>query len=135
MTTAGKFAGMVVIVIVVAGGILLAKHSLSGNKSQTNTTNTTSQTASTQYPPSGTVYMTNTLFTPSQITVAKGGTVTWTNNDNVTHTVVADLSDAGGPKSGDIEPGGKYSFTFEKAGSFQYHCSMHSSMRGTIVVK
>jgi plastocyanin len=75
------------------------------------------------------------MFTPSQITVAKGGTVTWTNNDNVTHTVVDDLSNVGGPASGDIQPGSTYSFTFNKTGSFQYHCSIHTYMRGTIVVK
>jgi plastocyanin len=75
------------------------------------------------------------LFTPSQITVAKGGTVTWTNNDNTTHTVEDDLSNVGGPASGDIPPGGTYSFTFNKTGSFQYHCRIHPSMRGTIVVK
>jgi plastocyanin len=75
------------------------------------------------------------MFTPSQITVAKGGTVTWTNNDSIAHTVVDDLSNVGGPSSGDIQPGSTYSFTFNKTGSFQYHCSIHPSMRGTIVVK
>lgn len=75
------------------------------------------------------------LFTPSQITVQKGATVTWTNEDTDTHTVVDDLSDAGGPASADIVPGGTYSFTFTKTGSFQYHCSLHPDMRGTIVVK
>jgi plastocyanin len=77
----------------------------------------------------------NMAFTPSQISVDKGGTVTWTNNDSVTHTVVDDLSNVGGPNSGDIAPGNTYSFTFNKTGSFQYHCSIHPSMRGTIVVK
>jgi len=75
------------------------------------------------------------MFTPPQISVQKGGTVTWTNNDSIAHTVIDDLSNVGGPASGNIEPGSTYSFTFDKTGSFQYHCSIHPSMRGTIVVK
>jgi plastocyanin len=75
------------------------------------------------------------VFTPPQITVQKGGTVTWTNNDKTTHTVIDDLANVGGPNSGDIAPGASYSFTFNKTGSFQYHCRIHPSMRGTIVVK
>jgi plastocyanin len=75
------------------------------------------------------------MFTPSQITIQKGGTVTWTNNDTMTHTVTDDLNNVGGPASGEIQPGSTYSFTFNKTGSFQYHCTIHSSMRGTIVIK
>jgi plastocyanin len=75
------------------------------------------------------------MFTPSQISVSKGAKVTWTNNDNTAHTVIDDLSNVGGPSSGTIEPGGTYSFTFTKSGSYQYHCNIHPSMRGTIVVK
>lgn len=79
--------------------------------------------------------MKNMMFTPPQISVSKGAKVTWTNNDSTAHTVIDDLSNVGGPASGTIEPGSTYSFTFTKAGSYQYHCSIHPSMRGTIVVK
>lgn len=75
----------------------------------------------------------NRIFTPSQITVAKGGTVTWTNNDQVAHTVTEDNGE--GPDSGSIEPGATYSYTYKNAGSYQYHCKFHPEMRGTIVVK
>ena len=56
------------------------------------------------------------MFTPSQISVQKGATVTWTNNDSVAHTVTDDLSTVGGPASGNIAPGSTYSFTFDKTG-------------------
>lgn len=139
MTTAGKFAGVIVILVLIGGGIILVRRSATNNKStitsNTQTTNTTTQTPAAQTSATETVNIKGMLFTPSQITVAKGGTVTWTNNDTVAHTVVADVSDANGPNSGNIEPGGTYSFTFETTGSFQYHCSIHSSMHGTIVVK
>jgi plastocyanin len=132
---------IIIVILAVAGFIVRGnKSNTSTNNSQTSTNNTqpkansSSSNASTQ-PATGTVDIKNMSFTPSQITVAKGGTVTWTNNDNTTHTVVDDLSNVGGPSSGDIAPGSSYSFTFTKTGSFQYHCSIHPSMRGTIVVK
>lgn len=79
------------------------------------------------------VNITNMMFTPSQVTVVKGTTVTWTNNDKVSHTVVIDHGD--GPHSGNISPGASFSYTFQNTGSYQYHCSIHPSMRGTIVVQ
>jgi plastocyanin len=131
---------IIILVILVAAGAVALTHKSSPNtttsptynsqpKSSNNSANSNSQ------PAIGTVDIKNMAFTPSQITVAKGGTVTWTNNDNTTHTVVDDLSNVGGPNSGDIASGSSYSFTFTKTGSFQYHCSIHPSMRGTIVVK
>lgn len=106
------------------------------NSTATSNTNTNSSGANSSQTSAGkTVNITNLMFTPSQITVKKGDTVTWTNNDSTAHTVVDDLSDVGGPSSGEIAPGASYSFTFTKTGSFQYHCSIHRSMRGTIVVQ
>ena len=104
----------------------------SSNKSNTNSpaSNSNQSVAST-----GAITIKNMMFTPSQISIQKGGTVTWTNDDSTTHRVIDDLSNVGGPASGDIQPGSTYSFTFNKTGSFQYHCSIHPSMRGTIVVK
>jgi plastocyanin len=129
-------SGLVVIIvlaILIIGGALALNHKSTNNTPQP----TSSSTASNSSQPSttGSVDIRNMMFTPSQITVAKGGTVTWINHDSIAHTVVDDLSNVGGPSSGDIQPGSTYSFTFNKTGSFQYHCSIHPSMRGTIVVK
>lgn len=102
----------------------------------------TPSTSSNNYPPAsptapkpaaGKITIDNNIFSPPQISIQKGSAVTWTNNDNVAHTVTIDQGE--GPMSGDIVPGGTYSYTFNKAGSFQYHCEIHHSMRGTIVVK
>jgi plastocyanin len=139
-------AAIVIIVILAVGGWAIfgrgksSNSSIYGNNTNTSTQNKQSSNNSPtanagQASMTGTVNITNMMFTPSQITVAKGGTVTWTNNDSTTHTVVDDLSNVGGPNSGDIAPGATYSFTFTKTGSFQYHCNIHPSMRGTIVVK
>ena len=128
--------GIIVALIIVIGAAIALTHK-SANNSPSNNSQTASQTgqANSSQPASGTINIRDMMFTPSQITVAKGGTVTWTNNDSTTHTVIDDLANVGGPHSGDIAPGQSYSFTFNKTGSFQYHCSIHPSMRGTIVVK
>jgi len=65
--------------------------------------------------------------------VAVGTTVTWTNDDSVPHTVTQDGS--GGFQSGKIDPGGTFSFTFDQAGSFAYHCEYHANMKSTVTVK
>ena len=132
--TAATIVGLLVVVAVVAA--LMHK---SDNKSSSNqpASSNTSQQSSNQQPAnqqsSNTVNIVNMMFTPSQITVKKGQTVTWTNNDSMTHTVTID--NGTGPNSGDVEPGATYSYTFQQSGSYQYHCDIHPSMRGTIVVQ
>jgi plastocyanin len=107
-----------------------------GNSDSTsNSDNQSTQPKDDNTPATGAINITNNMFTPPQINIAVGGTVTWTNNDSIAHTVTDDLKDVGGPNSGTIDPGKTYSFKFTKAGSYQYHCEIHPSMRGTIVVK
>jgi plastocyanin len=133
---------VIIVILLIVGGVVALTHKSSYNTNNTPSTNGYSQnssnnsaTSNSQTPAAGSVEIKNMMFTPSQITVQKGAKVTWTNNDTTTHTVVDDLSNVGGPASGDIAPGSTYSFTFTKTGSFQYHCKIHPSMRGTIVVK
>jgi plastocyanin len=127
--------GVIIAIIIIAAIAVALTHKSNTSNPPNNSNNRPASSSSSSQPLTGTINIVNMLFTPSQITAAKGGTVTWTNNDSTTHTVVDDLSNIGGPNSGDIKPGDKYSFTFNKTGSFQYHCSIHPSMRGTIVVK
>jgi len=70
-------------------------------------------------------------FTPDQLNVAVGTTVTWTNTDAISHT---STSNATGWDSGILAPGGQFSFTFQSAGTFPYHCAIHPGMVGTVVV-
>jgi plastocyanin len=71
-------------------------------------------------------------FNPPGLNVKTGTKVTWTNNDNVTHTVTSD--NGGFTSSGNLGPGSSYSVTFTTAGSFSYHCTIHPTMKGTINV-
>jgi plastocyanin len=70
-------------------------------------------------------------FTPATITVTAGTTVTWKNNDNMTHTVTANDDSY---DSGNIGSGSSFSKTFSIAGTYPYHCSIHPSMTGKVVV-
>ncbi len=69
-------------------------------------------------------------FDPATLTVAVGTTVTWTNVDTVAHTVVFD-----GFQSGSLAKGATYSHKFDTAGTYAYVCSVHPSMKGTLIVK
>lgn len=74
----------------------------------------------------------NFTFNAPVLTVAPGTTVTWTNSDDIPHTVV---SKDGLFKSRVLDTGEQFSFTFPKAGEFEYFCSLHPHMTGKIVVK
>jgi plastocyanin len=71
-------------------------------------------------------------FTPATITVPVGTKVTWTNQDSANHTVTAD--DGKAFSSGNIGSGATFSFTFATAGTFPYHCAIHSNMTATVIV-
>jgi plastocyanin len=71
-------------------------------------------------------------FTPSKLTVALGSTVTWRNQDSRGHTTT---SDQGFWSSGTMPSGASFPHTFASAGSYPYHCSIHSMMHGTVKVR
>jgi len=70
-------------------------------------------------------------FQPEVLKVKVGAKVTWTNGDTVAHTVTADTNSFA---SGNLQPGGSISFTFTRPGTYAYHCSIHPSMHGSVVV-
>jgi len=80
-----------------------------------------------------TVTILNFTYSPTPLNVNIGDTVTWTNKDGASHTVTSDT--AGIFDSGSLATNATFSFTFTKAGTFKYHCSIHPLMTGTIVVK
>jgi plastocyanin len=72
-------------------------------------------------------------FKPAAATVKAGTTVTWTFSDSSAHNV----DPVGGTepkKSPDLKSGGTYTFTFTKAGTYNYRCGIHNSMTGSVVV-
>jgi plastocyanin len=72
------------------------------------------------------------MFAPTSLTIRSGSTVTWTNHDDEPHTVV---STTGLFRSAALDTNESFSFRFEKPGTYQYACSIHPRMVGTIVVQ
>jgi plastocyanin len=78
------------------------------------------------------VIIDNFTFTPKTLTVDIGTTVTWTNHDDIPHTVV---STDGLFKSKARDTDETFAFTFGQAGTYAYYCSIHPKMTGQIVVR
>ncbi len=76
------------------------------------------------------VTIVNFAYNQQIITVKKGDTVTWTNKDSAPHTVTGD----GGLSSPMLSLNATYSFTFNNVGTFNYHCTVHPTMTGTVIV-
>lgn len=76
----------------------------------------------------------NFSFSPATLTVPPGTTVTWTNRDDIPHTVVSS-DDTKTLKSKVLDTEEKFSFTFTKPGTYPYFCSIHPKMTGKVVVQ
>jgi len=74
----------------------------------------------------------NFSFSPPTITVPVGTTLTWTNHDDVPHTIVSTDQKF---KSKALDTDDKFSFTFTQPGSYSYFCSIHPKMVGKIIVE
>jgi len=85
----------------------------------------------TNQPAANAVTIQSMAFNPQNLQVKVGQTVTWTNQDQVTHTIT---SDTGEFDSGNVAPSGTYSFTFAKAGTYHYHCNIHTTMKAQVTV-
>lgn len=71
-------------------------------------------------------------FDPATITIKVGTTIKWTNMDSAPHTVTADDNSW---TSARLKQGETYTHTFDQAGTYPYHCSLHSNMQATVIVQ
>jgi plastocyanin len=125
---------MAALSVLLTVGVLAASCS-GGTTATTATTPTTTGTAATTAgggAGGAQVVMKNTAFDPATVTIKAGDSVTWTNQDPMNHTVIADNGEF---KSSDLGQGATFTFKFDKAGTYPYHCSIHPSMTGTVVVQ
>ena len=83
------------------------------------------------------ILMQNIAFSPASKTIAAGTTIKWINKDNTTHDVISGTpgNPSGLFNSGNFGVNGEFTFTFNQAGTFQYFCSHHAGMTGTIIVQ
>lgn len=90
------------------------------------------QTAATAVKDSVKVSIVNFAFTPGEITIAPGGSVTWTNDDGAPHG----LEYRDGEKGTDLLlPGASFSRRFDRPGTYDYNCSIHPYMTGRVIVR
>jgi plastocyanin len=82
-------------------------------------------------PASNEVGMSPTSFIPAQLTIKAGETVVWKNTDSILHTVTSN----DGLFNENVQPGATFSYTFTAAGTYNYVCTLHPGMNGTIIVE
>lgn len=137
---------VVVVIVLVGGGIYLAARNNSNTSNPVTTQNQSGQnnkmkgmdmssngSESTAPAATNSVTIENFAFSPANITVKKGTAVTWVNKDSTPHTVTENDGQTG-PDSGTMAKDGSYTFTFNTVGKFQYHCTFHPNMVGTVTV-
>jgi len=129
----GKILTIIVILIVIAAGAWAIFGHSSSNTSSSSNSGVNSQNGNTKPEDTNAVSIADFAFSPSNIRVKKGSDVTWTNNDSIAHTVT-ESDDKNGPDSGTLEPGKSYSFTYAQVGTFNYKCTLHPEMTGTVTV-
>jgi plastocyanin len=74
-------------------------------------------------------------FDPADVTVKAGTTITWTNSDDLPHTVTKDGGPGGDFDSGNLEPGDEFELTADVKGTVEYVCTIHPGQAGTFTVK
>lgn len=120
---------IIAIIVVLGAWYYLMNKNSGGNAVQAPTAQTQTPSASNA---TATVSIQNFAFSPATLAIKAGTTVTWTNNDSVTHTVT---SDTGGLFSQTLAPGQSFTFTFASPDSVSYHCAIHPMMEGTVSVE
>lgn len=130
--------GIIVLVVVVVGALFIkgqygnTQTQQQNMPSQTQTQTQTNSTTGSSVMAKNAVTIQNMAFSPATLTVKVGNKVTWTNQDSVGHSATADDNSF---DTGVISQGQSGSNTFSKAGTYTYHCSVHPSMKGTIIVQ
>ena len=143
MTTLQQHAGRIRrlgLSILAAAAIAVLALAILGCSSSTTTTaappsSTNPATTGTAGGGTGTatdVTMQNVAFSPQSVTIKAGDTVVWTNKDSVEHDVTA--AD-GSFKSGILASGATFSHPFAQAGTYEYSCTLHPGMNGTVIVQ
>jgi len=112
----------IVVVIIVIGGIYYFMQQYSAAPVNQNNNNVVKT--------GNTVDIRNFAFNPATLTVKVGTTVTWINNDSVTHAIKSDTFN-----SGNLAKGQTDQYTFNNRGTFDYSCRIHPSMKGQIIVQ
>jgi plastocyanin len=119
------------IYVLLAMALLAVALPLSGCATTGKTVSTAAATTAGGAGAKNEIIIVGNAFKPDSLTIKVGDTVTWINNESYAHTVRAKNGEF---DSGHIESGAKFSFTFDKEGTYDYICGIHTFMTGKIVV-
>lgn len=99
--------------------------------------NTSSTVKTVTCPASGTtdVAIENFAYSPGSVSVSVNSVVKWSNLDSSTHTVTSTTAPSGGSFDVQVNPGSSVCLSFTAAGTYNYHCSIHPSMTGSVAVQ
>lgn len=128
---------VIVVVLVLGGGVAYYFYTQANQKADT-TTHTADNHAedSSSASQTSSVEIKDFAYSPRTISVKKGTTVTWTNQDNAGHSVTSDDNDKNTDKleSKLLQKGESFKATFNTPGTYYYHCTAHPNMTGTVIV-
>ena len=124
----------IVIATMVIGIIILNLGNRSVDNASTHNKMDKSVSSSSDQPKENEVFMKGFAFGPKKLTIKVGTTVTWTNKDDAHHDITPDGQSSDFVASKLLAKGESYSFTFKKAGIYNYHCSPHPYMKSVIEV-
>ena len=139
--------GLIITILIVLAALVVAGFFIfSGSNQQYNTgvSNQGAQNTVTQSPENNqtqsqpqnySVEIKNLAFNPSTLTIKAGDTVTWTNEDSSRHSIKSDLYTGNELSSSSLSQSQSYSHMFSTPGTYRYHCGVHLTMKGTIVVE
>lgn len=121
--------GLLVLVVLISGCTYGPKTTSQPAPAQSPATTPAITTATTAPGATAAVEIKDFAFNPATITIEKGTTVTWTNKDSAPHTVTGDTFG-----SETLSQGQAFGYIFNEAGTFEYQCHIHPSMRGKVIV-
>ncbi|MFA5013472.1 MAG: cupredoxin domain-containing protein [Candidatus Paceibacterota bacterium] len=119
-----------IIVIVLAGLFLFFFNILRAAPGTSQLTEQQLQMPSDAVPTQETISIKNFTFDPGSISIPLNSTITWVNNDSPIHSIKSNTFN-----SPNLDTGQTFSFTFDQPGTFNYSCGIHSSEKGTIIVR
>lgn len=127
------FVGIIIVALLLMGFV---GYSLANKKDDTVTnmtpmTNSTNAQTNTPQRAANTVTIKDFSFQPASITVKKGDTVTWVNDDSATHQIKSVDEKF---SSNNLSTGQQYQFTFQTPGTYNYICGIHPSMKAVVIV-
>lgn len=132
-----KWTTLLIIAAVVIVAVIGIKLAINPSSDVPSTSSNTESAASANTPvQEGIIEMKieNFAFVPSELKIKVGSKVTWVNKDSTPHIIASDFQGRAVLSSEMLGQGDSYSHVFDEAGTYDYHCSIHTSMKGRIVV-